>query len=94
MWQEWLHVLQYCNLHTVLIFFNYVDIELNVIAQNDGDKETLGNLKAHKREALIINIDCYLAYIKIWRILLQGSLELVVRAQLFKARLLKLVLDY
>ena len=49
MWQEWLHVLQYCNLHTV--FFNYLDIELNVIAQNDGDKETLGNLKAPKREA-------------------------------------------
>ena len=60
-----------------------------MIAQNDGDKETLGNLKAHRREALhvIINIDCYLAYIKIWRILLRGSLELVVKAQLFKARL-------
>ena len=34
----------------------------NVIAQNDGDKETLGNLKAHKRQAFIINVDCYLAY--------------------------------
>ena len=83
MWQEWLHALQYCNLHTV--FFYYRDIELNVIAQNDGDKETLGNLKAHTREALIINVDCYLAYKSM---LLRDSLEL--RAQLFKAWLLKL----
>jgi len=47
-------------LHTV--FFYYLDIELNVIAQNDGYKETLGNLKAHTREAFIVNVDCYLAY--------------------------------
>ena len=60
--------------------FYYRDIELNVIAQNGGDKETLGNLKAHTREALIINVDCYLAYKSM---LLRDSLEL--RAQLFKA---------